>query len=72
MVRDSWAVLICIESDSESHWSDVRRHVVHLKVHCDHDDDDDDDDGDDEDEDDEGPQLDIYDSDAGNDEFEEE
>ena len=36
------------------------------------DDDDDDDDGDDEDEDDEGPQLDIYDSDAGNDEFEEE
>ena len=45
---------------------------MHLKVHCDHDDDDDDDDGDDEDEDDEGPQLDIYDSDAGNDEFEEE
>ena len=45
---------------------------MHLKVHCDHDDDDDDDDGDDEDEDDEGPQLDIYDSDAGNDELEEE
>ena len=43
---------------------------MHLKVHCDHDDDDDDDDGDDED--DEGPQVDIYDSDAGNDELEEE
>ena len=81
MVRYSWAVLVCIESDSESHWSDVRRHVVHLEVHCDDDDGDEDDDGDNDgdgdddddgdDEDDEGPQVDIYDSDAGNDEYDE-
>ena len=55
---------------------------MHLEVHCDDDDGDEDDDGDNDgdgdddddgdDEDDEGPQVDIYDSDAGNDELEEE